>query len=83
MRRYLLALLPMPLATAALADPTTIDVGMVLGSNHGQVINGWADNGGGLYQPLGSTDRKCCYSLFEKEAIRICVWTEHKANVIL
>lgn len=80
MRRYLLALLPMPLATAALADPTTIDVGMVLGSNHGQVVNGWIDNGGGLYQPLGSTDHKCCYSLFEKDGQYLTVVSEAVAR---
>lgn len=67
MRLAILLAALLPIATAASADPTTIDVGMIIGNNQGQVINGWVDNGGGFYVPLGSSDRKCCFSQFERD----------------
>lgn len=51
---------------------TKIEPGLIIGSNHGQTINGWEDRGGGLY-PKRSFERgavversECCYSIFKR-----------------
>lgn len=51
---------------------TKIEAGMIIGSNHGQTINGWEDRGGGLY-PKRTFERgvavernECCDTIFKK-----------------